>query len=73
MPETGIYPEGVAYLDTYWEQKNRHPFLVYCNDELSGFVLVNQVGSHPKIDWKIAEFFIIGKQQKQGCWARGCS
>lgn len=62
----GLYE--YEYLDSYWIEKDRFPFLISVDDQIAGFVLVN---SHSKFqestDTKsIAEFFVIRKYRKQG-------
>ena len=47
------------YLDSYWTESGRCPFLIYVDDKIAGFVLVN---SHTYLRKKgeaksIAEFF----------------
>lgn len=55
------------YLDLYWKEPERIPYLVYVNDKLAGFVLVNE---HILLDddkgaKAIAEFFIVRKYRKK--------
>lgn len=59
---------GYRYLDHYWTETGRHPFLILSQDKMIGFVLVNQhlqlsenVGGHC-----LAEFFILKKYRRQG-------
>ncbi len=59
---------GYRYLDLYWTEPERHPFLVKVDDKLAGFVLVNQ---HTYLyrdndAMSIAEFFILKKYRNQG-------
>ena len=63
--QDGIYE--YEYLDHYWKEKDRIPFLIYVNANIAGFVLVN---SYTYIQRKgrarsIAEFFIMRKYRKQ--------
>jgi predicted acetyltransferase len=48
------------YFDSYWEDSSRYPFLIFADDELAGFTLVN---SHSQLGnsniHAIAEFFIL--------------
>ena len=55
------------YLDYYWTEPGRYPFLVRVEGTLAGFVLVRQV----ELDaagplWQMAEFFILRKYRRQG-------
>ncbi|MEJ6482901.1 GNAT family N-acetyltransferase [Nostoc punctiforme UO1] len=59
---------GYRYLDSYWTEPERHPFLIKVDDKLAGFVLVNQ---HTYLHqdnhaMSIAEFFILKKYRSQG-------
>ena len=49
-----------TYLDSYWEDTDRHPFLVTYNGEIAGFSLVNTHSLLGNTDtYSIAEFFIL--------------
>lgn len=58
--------ESSFEFEKYWKEPNYFPFLIRVNDELAGFVLINNKGSSEKIDWFLAEFFIVAKFQKMG-------
>ena len=60
---------GYSDLPLYWTTPNRYPYLIWVNNKLAGFVLIQQ-GSpidddNPDI-WDIAEFFIMRKFRKKG-------
>ncbi len=57
---------GYLYLDYYWVEADRHPFLVRVQDQLAGFVLVNQYTYLPGSQYSIAEFFILRRYRKRG-------
>jgi predicted acetyltransferase len=57
---------GYPYLDHYWVEPDRHPFLVRVDGKLAGFVLVNQHTYLPNSKYSIAEFFILRKYRKRG-------
>ncbi len=59
---------GYRYLDYYWIEPERHPFLVKVDEKLAGFVLINQhTYLHQDNNAKsIAEFFILKKYRSQG-------
>ena len=57
---------GYPYLDYYWVENGRYPFLVYVNGKVAGFVLVNHHTYLPGNDVSIAEFFVMRKYRKQG-------
>jgi predicted acetyltransferase len=55
------------YLDYYWTELGRYPFLVRVEGKLAGFVLVRRLeveGYEPL--WQMAEFFILRKYRRQG-------
>ena len=62
MLENGLFSMS-RYLDLYWEEENRHPYILKCEDKLAGFALVrlNEEGIY-----EIGEFFVLNKYRKQG-------
>ena len=56
------------YLDYYWTEPDRFPFLIYVDDKIAGFVFVNSHSYlHEQGESKvIAEFFVMRKYRKQG-------
>jgi predicted acetyltransferase len=56
------------YLDHYWVEPERSPFLVRINGHLAGFVLVARYNylTGLKDGWVIAEFFILRKYRHKG-------
>ncbi|NGX30969.1 MAG: hypothetical protein K940chlam8_00325 [Chlamydiae bacterium] len=63
--ENGLY-DSLPYFDKYWEDKNRHPFLIFYREEPIGFVLVNNIGTESLVNWNMAEFFIISRCRRKG-------
>lgn len=64
--EDGLY--GYEYLDCYFEEENRFPYLIKVDDKLAGFVLVSD---HPEVpdegtDFCLSEFFIMNKYRRKG-------
>jgi predicted acetyltransferase len=57
---------GYAWLDHYWRDEGRFPFLVRVDGKLAGFVLVNQFTYLANSEWSIAEFFIMRKYRRKG-------
>ena len=51
------------YIDLYWTQEERHPYILKCNGQLAGFVLerFNEDGMN-----EISEFFVLNKYRKHG-------
>jgi predicted acetyltransferase len=62
----GLY--GYDYLDSYWTESDRHAFIVYVNDQIAGFLLVNKIVILDKNigAFSIAEFFIMRKHRRKG-------
>jgi predicted acetyltransferase len=59
---------GYQKLPLYWTDPNRQPFLIYVDDELAGFVLL-QKGSQISDDkdvWDMAEFFVVRSYRRKG-------
>jgi predicted acetyltransferase len=61
----GLYQ--YPYLDNYWHEKERFPYLLYKDKDIVGFALVRHTGEN----WEMAEFYIIPQFRRQGC-ARTC-
>jgi len=62
----GLY--GYDYLDHYWTEADRHPFLIRVDGQLAGFVLVNRhnyLADHHDAH-AIAEFFVMRKYRRRG-------
>lgn len=60
MPLDGLY-ECIDF-KMYWDNpKTQFPFLIYYQDEIAGFVIIDKKGMHAGIDFNIAQFFIIRK------------
>jgi predicted acetyltransferase len=62
----GLY--DYPYLDHYWVEPERTPFLVRVDGNLAGFVLVARYNylTGLKDTWVMAEFFIMHKYRRQG-------
>jgi predicted acetyltransferase len=58
----GDYP----YLDNYWEEEDRYPYLVELEGKLAGFSLVRVEKTPEKSHYSIAEFFILKKYRRTG-------
>ena len=63
--EHGLF--GYLYLDHYWTEPGRYPFLIRVSGRLAGFVLVRTLDSDDaRGAHSIAEFFILRKYRRQG-------
>ena len=58
--ETGEYP--YPYLDAYWQEESRFPYLLSAGGQLAGFALVRKEGDH----WEMAEFYILPGLRHRG-------
>ena len=52
---------GYRYLDAYWTEPGRHPFLFRVEGRLAGFALVRAGVPHD-----MAEFFVMRKYRRSG-------
>lgn len=57
---------GYPWLDHYWGEEGRYPFLILVDKKLAGFVLVNQFNYLPNSEWSIAEFLVMRKYRRKG-------
>src|SRR5947208_2729626 len=63
LDEHGVY--GYRFLDHYWTETGRHPFLFRCEGQWSGFALIR--AGEPN---SVAEFFVLRKYRRLGVGAR---
>jgi predicted acetyltransferase len=55
-------------LPLYWREASRHPFLVYVDHKLAGFVLMkrgSEVSGNPNV-WDMVEFFVARGYRRRG-------
>ncbi len=57
---------GYAYLDHYWTEQGRYPYLAKLADVYVGFALVNTHHYLPESDYSMAEFFVMQRYRHQG-------
>jgi len=57
--EDGSY--GYPYLDAYWAEPERHPFLFFADGRIAGFAFVHAGAPHD-----MAEFFVLRKYRARG-------
>jgi predicted acetyltransferase len=63
---------GYKHLPLYWQEPNRHPFLVRADGKLAGFVFIKG-GSEVSADagvWDMAEFFVLRAFRGRGIGTR---
>ncbi len=61
--EHGLF--DYPYVDHYWTEPGRYPFLVRVEETLAGFVLVRRLDVDEPL-WQMAEFFILRKYRRRG-------
>ncbi|MCR5880792.1 GNAT family N-acetyltransferase [Phenylobacterium sp. J367] len=70
LGEDGRFPP-YPFLDTYWEDPERAPFLIRADGQLAGFVLLNTHSHSGKpCDWNVAEFFVARHYRREGVGRR---
>jgi len=62
----GLY--GYKYLDLYWTEEGRYPFIFYVNGKIAGFVLVRReyIDDLKEYCYSIAEFFVMKRYRGSG-------
>ncbi|MCL2404699.1 MAG: GNAT family N-acetyltransferase [Defluviitaleaceae bacterium] len=66
LNEAGLY--GYRYLDYYWNEDDRYPYIVKVNGNLAGFSLIRTLGHEP-LTFSISEFFVMKKYRNIGIGA----
>ncbi|MCL2753946.1 MAG: GNAT family N-acetyltransferase [Defluviitaleaceae bacterium] len=61
LNDDGLYDN--PWLDSYWKEAERHPYLLTAGGKYVGFVLVREI--RPNV-FSVAEFFIMRKYRKLG-------
>lgn len=51
------------YIDLYWTEENRHPYLLKCDDKIAGFLLMRL--NEDNIN-EISAFFVLNKYRRFG-------
>ena len=64
VDQFGLY--GYSYLDYYWVEEKRYPYLFLFRESLAGFALVNKANWLPENDGAhpMAEFFVLKKYRR---------
>lgn len=60
-PSDGLYE--CADFKSYFVESTRKAYFIKVEEELAGFVLLNQEGKLPNTEWNMGEFFVMGKFQ----------
>lgn len=64
MNEHGLF--NYPYLDHYWTEPERHPFLVRVDGEIAGLALVQTLARDGGQSHHLAEFYILRKFRRAG-------
>jgi len=64
LNKSGQY--NYKYLDRYWIERGRYPYLFFAGKEIAGFAFVRKVKKH----YSVAEFFVLRKFRKRGLGLR---
>ncbi|THD62790.1 GNAT family N-acetyltransferase [Phenylobacterium sp.] len=66
LQEDGRFPQYV-WLDSYWTDADRTPYLIRAGGHLAGFALINRFShSGLPLDHAVAEFFVVRKHRRAG-------
>ncbi|MBU9710848.1 GNAT family N-acetyltransferase [Evansella tamaricis] len=65
VKEDGLF-EDYSYLDAYWEENDRYPYLIWNDNRLVGFALIRKINTAGDYYFSIAEFFIMKKFRRNG-------
>src|SRR5687767_5104700 len=68
-PDDGLFG-GCDDLPKYWRVPGNKPLLIKSGDELAGFVMLDANPSEPDVDYRVGEFFVLGKFRRRGVGAR---
>ena len=64
LNKSGEY--NYKYLDHYWAEKDRYPYIFFNGKEIAGFAFVRKVKSH----YSVAEFFVLRQFRRHGLGLR---
>jgi predicted acetyltransferase len=65
LMKEGLF-EKILHLSKYWEEKDRHPYLIKQANLPIGFALIHNLTINKEADWTMAEFFILAPYRKKG-------
>ncbi len=54
------------YLDHYWSEPGRYPYLIKCAGELAGLALIRNAEYDDGKYYQMAEFFVLRRYRRQG-------
>lgn len=59
-------PGGYPYLDAYWAEPGRHPFLIQCDGRTVGFSFIRGPTSTGTDFYEVAEFYVVPANRRSG-------
>jgi len=63
LNDAGLY--GYGYLDYYWNEKGRYPYLLTADGKPAGLSFIRTIKTNP-LTFEVAEFFVVRKYRKTG-------
>ncbi|WP_018266453.1 GNAT family N-acetyltransferase [Methylosinus sp. LW4] len=61
-------PDNYPFLDSYWREPSRSPYVIEADGAAAGFTLVNAISiSGYPVDASIAEFYVLPHLRRAGC------
>jgi predicted acetyltransferase len=54
----GLFP--YKYLNYYWQDDDRNPYIIYSNNKAAGFALVRKA----ETSWEMAEFYVLPEYRR---------
>lgn len=64
LDENGLFKYD--YLDQYWLEEDRYPFIIRGNGNLAGFALLNRQSFILEKALTVAEFFVLRRYRRRG-------
>ncbi|MFD2178879.1 GNAT family N-acetyltransferase [Veronia pacifica] len=61
----GLYVTRSSQFDVYWKMPDHHPFFIYADGNLAGFILIRRYPARPEL-FDIDQFFILRRFKGQG-------
>ncbi len=68
LNDQGVWDRDDKYFDLYWDEPGRTPFVIYSDNKIAGFILINEHFNIPENEGgkAIAEFFILRRYRNKG-------
>lgn len=70
----GYGDPNYPFLDSYWRDERRRPYVIEADGQIAGFVFVDAISiSGYAVDATIAEFFVAREFRRRGCGAQAAA